>query len=231
MDMTDLSLTRPGLRAGYSARRHRSPGAMAAAVAINGGVFALLIALPATEYLTQKDPALPVHWVSITPDPEPVTADPVKREEPVPTRREQATTPDPEPYVPPVNTFGATSIISGTTEIRTDPLPRIEPQPVTPVHVPLFRAATQDPRYADAFRPAYPPALQRQGLEGSVTVRIGIDENGRVISVEMVQATNKVFFQETRTQALRHWRFRPATRDGIAVPSEQTLTVHFQLDA
>jgi len=44
-------------------------------------------------------------------------------------------------------------------------------------------------------------------------------------------ATDAAFFEATRTQALRHWRFQPATRDGIPVESWRTMTVKFKLES
>ncbi|MEJ1973465.1 MAG: hypothetical protein WDM96_13690 [Lacunisphaera sp.] len=55
--MSDLSLH----RSGYATNRHRSPGALAAAIAINGGAFALILALPATQYVVDHGPDLVTH--------------------------------------------------------------------------------------------------------------------------------------------------------------------------
>ena len=72
--------------------------------------------------------------------------------------------------------------------------------------------------------------MRRDGLEGNVTVRVTIDARGRVTAIELVSASNPIFFEETRRQALRSWRFVPATRDGVAIESSQTMTVRFQLE-
>lgn len=60
-------------------------------------------------------------------------------------------------------------------------------------------------------------------------VLVGID--GRVKAVELVSADDPGFAEATRRQALRHWRFRPATRDGVPVESWRTMTVRFRMDA
>ena len=49
--------------------------------------------------------------------------------------------------------------------------------------------------------------------------------------VEKIRATSDAFFRATERQALRHWRFKPATVDGRPVESRTTMTVHFQLQA
>ena len=61
-------------------------------------------------------------------------------------------------------------------------------------------------------------------------MRVTIDERGRVTAVELIKATDPRFFDETRDQALRYWRFDPARRDGVAVVSDQIMTVHFRLE-
>lgn len=101
---------------------------------------------------------------------------------------------------------------------------RDPPPPAT-----IFRGATRDPRFARSFQPAYPPALEREGVVGTAQVRVRIGTDGRVIAVENLGATDLAFFTATERQALRHWRFRPATRDGMPVESAQVLTVRFQV--
>ncbi len=214
----------------YVARSHRSPGAMTAAIAINGGIFALLVALPTTHYIVEQDKPLKTHWIEIDKEPPVVEPEPVKKPVVQPTQKTIETQKtDPQPFVqPPVISFDGAQEITGTREPTVQPV-IAEPDPVM-VHKPVFKAAARDPRYADAFRPDYPPALRRAGLEGNVTLRITIDEKGRVVAVEMVKASDGAFFREAKEQALRHWRFLPATSDGKPVRSEQVLTVQFKLE-
>ena len=87
-----------------------------------------------------------------------------------------------------------------------------------------------DPRYADAFQPDYPASEQRMGNDGKVTVRVLIGTDGRVKQIERVSATSDAFFRATETQALRRWRFRPGTRDGVPQEAWRTMTVTFVLN-
>ncbi len=176
-------------------------------------------------------PDLVTHWVPIAADPPKNQPEPVQKEKPL--QKPIAVPNDTKVVVPDqfVTLTGTGPATGGTIADLGDiaGLGDLNP-PADPPRKAVFRAATQDPRYASAFHPDYPPALRRQGLEGSVTVRVTIDENGRVTAVEMVKATDRSFFEETRDQALRYWRFRPATSDGAPVPSQQTLTVQFHLE-
>lgn len=223
--MSNASMSRPG----YASQR--SPGAMAAALALNGGVLALLVALPASQFMGFRDPPLKIRWITLDPPPPPIPeTEPDRKPEPDQRARPEKAKRDPtlvDPIVP----------LDGGQQIALDKLPDIEPfpggggtVPVDPPRTPVMVKARPDPRFSEAFHPAYPPALVREGLEGSVTVRVVIDERGRVVEVALVSATNPVFFEETRRQALKAWRFVPATQDGVAVRSEQTMTVRFRLD-
>jgi protein TonB len=222
--MSDTSLPRQG----YAA--HRSPSAFAAAIVLNGGVFAALIAIPAAEVIRWVDPGIEVINVPINPPPPP---NPVEKEKAkVEPNRTQRVTPQPtlsDPIVvPPIVETGGGFITGveplGPVGTGGDILPIDPPKP------PVLTKAKLDPRFADSFKPDYPPALRREGLEGSATVRVTIDERGRVVAVDLVKATDPRFFEETKEQALRHWRFQPARRDGVATSSEQTMTVHFRLE-
>ena len=230
--MSDLSLSAPGPRAGYAAGRRRSPAALTAAIALNGGAFALILLMPATKYIIDHPRGIPTMDFPIDPTPPETKPTPVEHQKPVTTQKPIQTPDDPLPYVPPpvAPIGGDGAAIGGTLPSLGGVGDRVEVKPAPPPHVPIFAAATRDPRYAAAFHPDYPPALRRQGLEGSVTVRVTIDESGRVTACELVKATDKAFFEETKAQALRYWRFRPATSDGAPVASQQVLTVHFQLE-
>jgi len=227
--MTTLSLSPSTARGGYAAQKKRSPSALAFSIALNGGVFALIVALPATQYLVQRQKPLTTISIPLDPLP-PDPVDPIKptslHPTPHPVPQPQ---PDPQPFVDPIMKTGGDTVVSDSRP--ADPLGTVELNPVVPpVHVPVFVKASQDPRYAQAFHPDYPPTLRRAGLEGSATVRITIDESGKVIACELVKATDRAFFDETRAQALRYWRFRPATSDGAPIQSQQVLTVQFRLE-
>lgn len=117
---------------------------------------------------------------------------------------------------------------------REDPVILPPPMPSLPpfatIPDPVVVAARPD-MSADAMQPPYPSALARAEIEGRAEIRILIGADGRVKQVESIAATDPGFFEATRQQALRHWRFKPATRDGIPIESWRTMTVRFQLQA
>ena len=94
----------------------------------------------------------------------------------------------------------------------------------------MLTQASVDDRYARDFQPLYPPAEQRAGRDGAVTLKVLIGVDGRVRDVQQLSATSEEFWRVTQKQALARWRFRPATRDGIPVEAWKTMTVRFHLE-
>ena len=55
-----------------------------------------------------------------------------------------------------------------------------------------------------------------------------IDASGKVVEVRVVRPGHPRV-DEMALEALRGWRFKPATRDGVAVESEYTITLNISL--
>lgn len=130
----------------------------------------------------------------------------------------------PDILVPNQNTVSTTTLPPSLPGSGAATLPTLPPLiPPVEVEASIVRGVE--------LQPAYPPSLARQEIEGVVTVRVLIGTDGRVKEVQQVSATDPEFFRATQRQALRHWRFKPATRDGIAVESWRQMTVRFKLEA
>jgi TonB family protein len=71
----------------------------------------------------------------------------------------------------------------------------------------------------------YTPYLPR-GFEGDVIVEITIDEQGNITNKALVHGLGNGL-DEQAIAVLQAWRFRPATRDGVAIPSKQDVYFHF----
>jgi protein TonB len=98
-------------------------------------------------------------------------------------------------------------------------------------------SAFDGPAEGDEVRPAIPlpgsfadPKVSRwelpAGLQGEVIVEITIDDRGMVVDERLLQGMGHGIDERVIT-ALRDWRFRPATRNGIAVPSKHDVHFHF----
>ena len=206
------------------------PKSLSVTVAVNGGILAALLLLGGAATVISDPPMIVENWVnpSTPPPPPPATKE---RAKPTVVTAPKTIMPPPMtgkndlilPVLPPLTGGGGTGTI---TEFVPFVPPVIELPKITP---PVIVTAKRDPCYARDFQPDYPAGMIRAGIEGSVTVRVLVGVDGRVKSVEAVRADQEDFLAATRAQALKRWRFRPATRDGVAYESWQQLTVRFQM--
>jgi protein TonB len=75
--------------------------------------------------------------------------------------------------------------------------------------------------------PAYPPIARAARAEGTVVVRIVIDETGRVISASAV--SGHPLLRASAVAAARQWRFAPTYLEGQSVKVTGTVNVNFVL--
>lgn len=212
---------------GYGARR--SPLGLGGTVAVHALVAGAFLLLPKEAIQTVFDPPpLITTNIPIPMPPEPVVepkVDPRVRSDPQPKPNPSRPTAV-DPIVP---VFTGDTILTGGIGAGIDPQPGIIVPPADPPRAPVEVDARIDPRALSEFQPDYPGAMIRQGVEGSVTVRVAINAQGRVTAIEKVSASGEAFWLATQRHALRSWRFKPATRDGVAMASSKTLTVRFTL--
>jgi len=110
------------------------------------------------------------------------------------------------------------------------------PQPLAPLPLPqpkpqlMVKSGPVLATPPDRLRPPYPEAKRQLEEEASLRLRLSIDERGRVVAVNPVGAADPLFLAAARTHLLRYWRYKPATVDGRAVPTELAITLRFQLD-
>ncbi len=124
----------------------------------------------------------------------------------------------------------ASGSASGTDDFIKPLDPVIEPIIEPAIPDPIFIGAQQDPKYANRFQPLYPGSLLRQEIEGSVKLRFLIRADGRVKSVKILSASHPRFAAAAEKQALKKWRFIPATRNGRPVEQWKTITVSFTIN-
>lgn len=76
--------------------------------------------------------------------------------------------------------------------------------------------------------PVFPPAAQAARFSGIVTIAVRIDTSGAVERAHTVESTHpNVGFEEAALEAVRKWRFEPATLNGDPVPYETTYRLTF----
>lgn len=96
-------------------------------------------------------------------------------------------------------------------------------------------SAFDGPHSGTEAKPAIPlvfpdPAIYARqlpkGLQGDVVVEVTIDEQGTVTGTRLLQSLSQEI-DDNVIAALRSWRFKPATVDGVAISSRQDVHFHF----
>jgi len=211
---------------GYLDQKTRSPISLGAAVAINGALIgALLFASPEVMELAPKiftTIRVPPAITPSKPPPKP------RAEVPQNVRTIRTVTQPPIRFEQPTNTVTReeTHFTFPTDPPGTGVIRPIDP----PIPKPILTGTRLDPRYAGQMQPDYPAGLQRRQIEGLVEVRVLVGPDGRVKAIEPITATDPAFYRATVEQAMKRWRFLPATRDGVAVEAWRVMTVRFRLD-
>lgn len=219
----------------YAAHRrpHRRLSPSALTLIIGGHALAvgwLITAKMEVNPFVPKTP-LTVETIPLPPEPPP-PPDPQAEQQPEPRQPSSTITPTPPLYPPlpsnPVVDSGppTTTVIPDIRPIVEAPLgPTIIPVPPREVAKVAARLATP----ADLMRPPYPLSKIRGEEEAVLKLRLGIDERGRVVSVDPVGQADAEFLASARKHLTRHWRYRPATEGGQPVASSIVITLRFEL--
>lgn len=77
--------------------------------------------------------------------------------------------------------------------------------------------------------PAYPPEAVRQRLEGRVILSVTIAVSGVVTKVIVAESCGHQVLDQAALDAVRQWRFSPATRSGMPVEWTARLPIRFRL--
>jgi protein TonB len=75
--------------------------------------------------------------------------------------------------------------------------------------------------------PAYPTLAKNQHVSGNVLVDALIDANGRVTTMKVV--SGPTLLHQAAMDALKQWKYQPASLDGKPVPMHLTVTIQFRL--
>lgn len=78
--------------------------------------------------------------------------------------------------------------------------------------------------------PAYPGLARLRGWQGSVTLFVDVDAEGRVTGAIVAVSSGHACLDDAAVEAVNKWRFRPAIRNGRATASALRLTFEFKLE-
>jgi TonB family protein len=106
---------------------------------------------------------------------------------------------------------------------------------------PPKQVGTLDGEPVYASRTDLRPTLKKGGVlplplgadrtSADVWLSVVISTAGHVVEATLVQSAGDVTLEEKAIQAVRAWRFKPATRNGKAVAVRNTVIVHFERTA
>ena len=208
-----------------SESRPELPRILAIAVAITVHALALLLLLipmatpalapivddrPDVLIIKREKPVIEKKEVEVVP----------KRELQAPTTKPQETT---TPKLdPPQIVDGGTVFTNNTGTL--DPGPVVVPGPETgPVTVGSLS-------YVRAPPPTYPRAEIRNGIGGTVLLRVLVDVDGRPLEVVVLDSSgNRNLDRAARENVLKNWLFQPAMRDGQPVQAYGKVPVVFSM--
>ncbi len=96
--------------------------------------------------------------------------------------------------------------------------------PATPLAV---GGDVKQARLIFSVSPVYPTLAKNQHVSGSVMVDALIDANGRVTTMKVV--SGPTLLQQAAMDALKQWKYQPASLDGKPVAMHLTVTIQFRL--
>ena len=100
-------------------------------------------------------------------------------------------------------------------------------QPAAPVAALPVGGDVKQAKLLSSVPPSYPVLAKTQHISGDVRVDALIDANGRVTTMKVV--SGPTLLHQAAMDALRHWKYQPATLNGNSVPMHLTVTIQFRL--
>jgi len=122
----------------------------------------------------------------------------------------------------PVQTPGPTAISTPVAAPVVAQTPAPPPQPKT---------ITRGVEYLREPQPEYPDSAREEGHEGTVILRVLVDEHGKPGAVDVVRSSGFGNLDESGKAAARGALFKPYLEDGHAVSVYVIVPLKFQLDS
>jgi len=84
------------------------------------------------------------------------------------------------------------------------------------------------PRLLKSFPPAYPLVARQRKMEGDVAVEATVDASGTVVKMRVV--SGPAFFHQAALDAVRGWKYQPATLNGVTVSADVLVVLKFRIN-
>jgi TonB family protein len=240
-----VDVGRPHLRPseGSSTSRRRAIGLALLGFVLVGGVTVTLPRRPDPAGVTIRSQSAPIAATSpesqASPRPVPSTPTPTpssgsntsrassqNRSQRGPSTTPPSTTAPPPPTTtmppptttlqPPLTTLALTPSPSPSPSSSPERGTARRPEPV------LVRA-----KCANCPEPRFPELAERLGIEGTVRLEASVDEKGRVVAVTVISAPDPLLARSAE-DAVRRWKYDPATRDGVPTIDVVVVSLEFR---
>lgn len=86
------------------------------------------------------------------------------------------------------------------------------------------------PRSIFSPHPVYPAEALSKGESGRVVLRVQVDATGRVSAVSIDRSSGSRSLDAAASEAIRRWRFNPATGNGTPIACEVRIPVRFRIE-
>jgi protein TonB len=90
-------------------------------------------------------------------------------------------------------------------------------------------AVAQELKAKQRVEPLYPAGSRRDGEEGTVRLRVLVDERGRPSEVQLAQGSGFARLDDAAMDAVRRWRFQAATNGSNAISAWTQVNISFKL--
>lgn len=106
-----------------------------------------------------------------------------------------------------------------------------EPLPAPPPEDKVYRLTSeiQRPVLLERIAPEYPRTALALGTEGTVVLTVVIDESGLIRESRVLRSVNETI-DRAAVEAVKQWRYQPASKNGTPVAIHGVVTLNFQLD-
>jgi protein TonB len=106
-------------------------------------------------------------------------------------------------------------------------LPSTTEQPAAPPAPIAVGGDVKQARLISSVPPLYPAIAKSQRIAGNVVIDALIDATGRVTTMKVV--SGPALLHQAAMDALRQWKYQPASLDGKPVPMHLTVSLQFRL--
>jgi len=125
------------------------------------------------------------------------------------------------------NKSGASKIGNNIADSKNEgPAVSSEARVVEDSNAIILSSKGAEKRLIHSVPPKYPAEARSRGAQGTIVLKIVVDENGKVASVGLVEGNAAL--ANSAIEAVKQWRYRPYERDGKNLSFQTVVIVDFQ---